>query len=53
MAFDLTKLATSITNLTKWVKDGLATKQPKVLTGTAPPANTTGNDGDVFLVTDS
>uniref|UniRef100_A0AAU7PHM8 Tail fiber protein n=1 Tax=Burkholderia phage vB_BgluM-SURPRISE13 TaxID=3159457 RepID=A0AAU7PHM8_9VIRU len=102
MAFDLTKIAASMTALTQWVKDGLskkadatattnalaskanasdlsttnqnltnlattvgqkadatattnalAGKQSTILTGTAAPANTVGNDGDVFLVTDS
>lgn len=33
--------------------NALATKQSTILNGTATPANTVGNNGDVFLVTDS
>jgi hypothetical protein len=48
-ASDLTTTNQNVTNLTNTVNG----KQNTVLTGTAVPANTLGNDGDVYLLTDS
>ncbi|BAU71406.1 hypothetical protein [Ralstonia phage RSL2] len=61
-ATDLATTNTNLSNLTTTVgtkadatatSNALATKQSTVLTGTAAPAAGTGNNGDVFFVTDT
>lgn len=61
-ASDLSTTNTNLTNLTTTVgtkadatatSNALATKQSTVLTGTAAPGAGVGNNGDVFLVTDT
>lgn len=50
---NLTKLVQAFTDLVKWVKDGLATKQGKVLVKSVPPVDTEGADGDICVVVDA
>lgn len=51
---DLTKIISSFTNLTTWIKTGLATKQSKVtvIQGVIP-SDGDGEDGDVCFVIDA
>ena len=49
---NLNKLLTAFSNLTQWVKDGLATKQSKVIVKTVPPLPLEGKDGDICVVVD-
>lgn len=48
-ASDLSTTNQNVTNLTNTVNG----KQSTILTGTAAPDNSVGNNGDVYMVTDS
>lgn len=49
---NLTKLIQALAALTQWVKDGLATKQTKVLVTSLTPSNAEGTDGDLCVIVD-